>query len=134
MVTGALITAAAYGMIALVSAHADAYHTRSSWAWLAFFVIVMTVGELFILPVGLGFFGRLSPKGLEATAIATWFFASFAGNLLAGGLGVFWSVLSQPGFFALIALTAAVSAVLLLAFVPAGAAAERSLPSRAGLS
>jgi POT family proton-dependent oligopeptide transporter len=132
MVTGALITAAAYGMIALVSAHADAYHARSSWAWLALFFFVMTVGELFILPVGLGFFGRLAPKGFEATAIATWFFAGFAGNLLAGGLGVFWSELSQHGFFALIALTAAVSAVLLLAFIPAGAAAERSLASGAG--
>ena len=87
----------------------------------------MTAGELFILPVGLGFFGRLAPKGLEATAIAVWFFASFAGNLLAGWLGTFWSSLSQPVFFAVIALTAAFSAVLLLAFVRAGAAAEQEL-------
>jgi len=58
----------------------------------------MTVGDLFILPVGLGLLGRLAPKGLEAIAIATWFFTGFAGNLLAGWLGLFWSRLSQPAF------------------------------------
>lgn len=131
MVTGAVVTAAAYGIIALVCAHADAHHAQSSWLWLAFFFLVMTAGELFILPVGLGFFGRLAPKGLEATAIATWFFASFAGNLLAGWLGIFWSKLSQSAFFTLIALTSLASALLLLAFVPTGADAERGLRTAA---
>jgi proton-dependent oligopeptide transporter, POT family len=127
MVTGAVITAAAYGAVALVCAHADAQHGRSSWLWLAMFFVVLTAGELFILPVGLGFFGRLAPQGLEATAIATWFLASFAGNLLAGWLGVFWSQLSQPAFFTLITLTAIASALLLLAFIRAGAEAEMEL-------
>ena len=126
MVTGAMISAAGYGMIALACAHADAQHAQSSWIWLVLFFIVMTAGELFILPVGLGFFGRLAPKGLEATAIATWFFASFAGNLLAGWLGTFWSELSQPVFFAVIALTSVASGLLLIAFIPAGARAERT--------
>ncbi len=127
MVIGALITAAAYGTVALVCVHAGAPPAQSSWLWLAFFFVLMTVGELFILPVGLGFFGRLAPKGLEATVIAVWFFASFAGNLLAGWLGTFWSRLSQPAFFTLIALTAAVSALLLLAFIRPGRAAEQHL-------
>jgi len=127
MVTGALITAVAFGIIAVASAHADAHHVRSSWPWLCLFFVVLTAGELFILPVGLGLFGRLAPKGLEATAIATWFFAAFAGNLLAGWLGVFWSSLSQPAFFTLIGLVAVASAVLLLFFLPAGVAAEQSL-------
>lgn len=127
MVVGALITAAAYGIVALVCLHAESLHIRSSWLWLALFFVVMTTGELYILPVGLGFFGRLAPKGLEATAIAIWFLASFAGNLLAGWLGTLWSELSQFAFFALIALTSAVSACLLLAFIRPGVEAEREL-------
>jgi len=132
MVTGALITAAAFGMIAVVSAHTDSHHLRSSWIWLALFFVVLTAGELFILPVGLGLFGRLAPRGLEATAIATWFFAAFAGNLLAGWLGVFWSSLSQAAFFTLIGLVAVASGALLLLFLRAGAAAERTLKTSHG--
>ncbi|HEX4198103.1 MAG TPA: peptide MFS transporter [Caulobacteraceae bacterium] len=127
MVTGAVLVGLSFVLISVVSAHSAAAHTRSSWIWLALFFVVLTAGELFILPVGLGLFGRLAPKGFEATAIAIWFFAGFAGNLFAGGLGVLWSRLSQAQFFMLIALVSGVAALLLTAFVPAGARAERSL-------
>ena len=124
MASGALIVAISYALVAVVCAAADAHHARASWIWPTAYFAVMTVGELFILPVGLGLFGRLAPKGLEATAIATWFFAGFAGNLLAGWLGLFWSRLSQPAFFALITVTAAVAALLLWLLQPAGRRAE----------
>jgi POT family proton-dependent oligopeptide transporter len=127
MVTGAMLVGLSFVLIAVVSAHSAAEHTRSSWIWLALFFVVLTAGELFILPVGLGLFGRLAPKGYEATAIATWFFAGFAGNLLAGGLGVLWTTLSQPMFFWLIAGTSVVAGLLLIAFIPAGARAEQAL-------
>jgi POT family proton-dependent oligopeptide transporter len=127
MVTGAILVGLSFVLISLVSAHSAATHTRSSWIWLTLFFVVLTAGELFILPVGLGLFGRLAPKGFEATAIAIWFFAGFAGNLFAGGLGVLWSRLSQPQFFMLIAAVSTVAAALLLIFVPAGGRAERSL-------
>jgi POT family proton-dependent oligopeptide transporter len=127
MIVGALITALAFALVAGVCAVAAPHHARSSWAWLTLFWVVFTVGELFILPVGLGLFGRLAPKGFEATAIATWFFAGFAGNLLAGWLGTFWSRLSPGAFFGVIGGVAALSAILLLAFLPAGNRAEASL-------
>jgi POT family proton-dependent oligopeptide transporter len=124
MVAGALIAAAAFAIIAAVCAISDARPARSSWLWLTAFWVVLTAGELFILPVGLGLFGRLAPRGFEATAIATWFFASFAGNLLAGGLGALWSTLSQPVFFTVIAAVAAASAAGLACFIRAGRRAE----------
>jgi len=130
MVTGAMLVGLSFALIAVVSAHSAAAHARSSWIWLTLFFVVMTAGELYILPVGLGLFGRLAPKGFEATAIAIWFFAGFAGNLLAGGLGVLWTSLSQPVFFALIAATSVLAGVLLIAFVPAGTRAEQALKLR----
>ena len=51
----------------------------------------MTAGELYILPIGLGLFGRLAPAGFNATTIALWFLAAFFGNLLAGAFGTLWS-------------------------------------------
>jgi POT family proton-dependent oligopeptide transporter len=77
--------------------------------------------------VGLGLFGRLAPKGFDATAIAVWFFAGFAGNLLAGWLGTLWSDLSTPAFFVVIAAVAGFAAVLLLPFERPVARAERDL-------
>src|SRR6185437_5654011 len=105
MATGALIVSLSFALIAVVCVFADAHHVRSSWIWLVGFFVVLTIGELFILPVGLGLFGRLAPKGYEATAIAIWFFAGFVGNLFAGWLGSFWTTLGQPAFFGLIAIT-----------------------------
>jgi POT family proton-dependent oligopeptide transporter len=113
MATGAAIVAASYLIIAGVAAWSDAHHAKASWIWLAAFIVVMTSGELFILPVGLGLFGRLAPARLTATTIATWFLAGFFGNLLAGWIGGFWSVTPHAGFFAATAAVALAAAALL---------------------
>jgi len=78
------------------------------------FFLVMTVGELHILPVGLGLFGRLAPRGFSVTTIATWYLAGFFGNLLAGWLGGFWSHISHGAFFTLVACLAVGGGLLLL--------------------
>jgi proton-dependent oligopeptide transporter, POT family len=127
MVVGAIIVGLSY-IVSAVAAHVSAVeHMRTSWFWLTAYFVVLTIGELFILPVGLGLFGRLAPKGYEATTIATWFFAGFAGNIFAGALGTLWSDLSTPMFFAMIGAVGFVSAALLVGFIPAGTRAERAL-------
>ena len=113
MATGAAIVGASYLMIAAVAAWSDVHHAKASWVWLAGFIVLMTSGELFILPVGLGLFGRLAPARLTATTIATWFLAGFFGNLLAGWIGGFWSATPHAGFFAVTAAVAFTAAVLL---------------------
>jgi POT family proton-dependent oligopeptide transporter len=111
MASGAAIVAASYLMLAIVSMVSE----HSSWLVLAAFMVLMTIGELHILPVGLGMFGRLAPKGFEASAIATWFFAGFVGNLAAGAVGSLWSAMSHAQFFTLVAGAAFASAAALLA-------------------
>lgn len=115
MGSGALIMAGSYLMLAVVAWVADGH---ASWLWLAVFFVVYTIGELFILPVGLGLFGRLAPPGHAATMIAAWFAASFFGNLAAGVLGTAWSVLAPPTFFVVVALVAACSGASLFALSP----------------
>jgi len=58
-------------------------------------------------------FGRMAPDGFRATSIATWFFAGFFGNLLAGALGTLWSSMGHGAFFVLIGAVSGLSAVLL---------------------
>jgi len=126
MVVGAAITAGAYVLIALVCSALAPQHVRASWLWLMLFFVAFTIGELYILPVGLGLFGRLAPRGLEATAIAVWFFAGFAGNLLAGGMGTLWSRLTPGAFFGVVAVVAALSALLLIPFIVPTTCVEKS--------
>jgi POT family proton-dependent oligopeptide transporter len=86
----------------------------ASWLWLVAVVGVITLGELWILPVGLGLFGRLAPAGLAATMIAAWYLAGFAGNLLSGTLGALLTTLGASAFFALAGGVAGVAGLALL--------------------
>jgi POT family proton-dependent oligopeptide transporter len=112
MAIGALIVAAAYLLLAIISAAVEP--GRASWLWLALFFVFFTLGELYILPTGLGLFARLAPPRLGATTVAAWYFAIFTGSLAAGAVGTLWSVMSHALFFALLAIIAGMAAALLL--------------------
>jgi POT family proton-dependent oligopeptide transporter len=114
MAAGALIVAVAYTLVAIGSA----VWTVTPWAWLVLFFAVFTMGELFILPTGLGLFARLAPVGLGATTVAAWYLAIFAGSLAAGLVGTLWSRMTHPVFFAVLAAIAATAALLLRMIEP----------------
>jgi POT family proton-dependent oligopeptide transporter len=116
MAMGGFIVGLSYLILAAV-AHASG-DARASWLWVVVFFFVYTVGELFILPVGLGLFGRLAPAEFAATAIAAWFMAAFFGNLAAGALGALWSAVSAQAFFAIVGAVGILSGALLLALSP----------------
>ncbi|HEY9540968.1 MAG TPA: peptide MFS transporter [Luteimonas sp.] len=111
MAIGALVVAVAYVLLAAVTALAG--DTRVSWAWLVAFFVILTFGELYILPTGLGLFAKLAPPRLGATTVASWFLAIFSGSLLAGVVGMLWSRVDHPAFFLLLAGLAVVAAALL---------------------
>jgi POT family proton-dependent oligopeptide transporter len=111
MSMGAIGVAMAYLLLAAVCIATQG--ALASWTWLALFFLLLTAGELFILPVGLGLFARLAPEGHGATTIAAWFFATFGGSLLAGALGMLWSVIGPAAFFALMAAVATAAAAVL---------------------
>ncbi|RAO75016.1 peptide MFS transporter [Dyella jiangningensis] len=114
MAFGAAVVGASYLALAGVATWTEARGVHAHWAWLVGWFVLMTLGELYILPVGLGLFGRMAPEGLRATCIAIWFFAGFFGNLLAGALGTLWSKLPHGAFFLVIGGVAGGSAALLL--------------------
>jgi POT family proton-dependent oligopeptide transporter len=108
MATGALIVAASY--LILAGATAFAGEGQASWLWLAGFFVIFTLGELYILPNGLGLFARLAPPRFGATTVAAWYLAIFSGSLAAGLVGTFWSGMSHAAFFMMLAAIAAASA------------------------
>jgi POT family proton-dependent oligopeptide transporter len=111
MAIGAVIVALAYMLLAALDSFAGG--ERVGWPWLLVFFIILTLGELYILPTGLGLFARLAPPRLGATTVAAWFLAVFSGSLLAGVVGALWSRTSHAGFFVLLSGLAVLAACVL---------------------
>jgi POT family proton-dependent oligopeptide transporter len=111
MALGALIVAGAYLLLAIVAFEAGP--GRASWLWLVVFFAIFTLGELYILPTGLGLFARLAPVGFGATTVAAWFLAIFSGSLAAGAVGALWGSTTHGGFFVLLSIVATLAAAML---------------------
>ena len=119
MAMGAGGVGLSYLLLALVAAGGQTVAGKMvDGIWLLVFFALYTLGELYILPVGLGLFARLAPAGMGATVIAAWFLASFGGNLLAGVVGRGWDALGPSGFFVAMAVLSACSGAALLAVAP----------------
>jgi POT family proton-dependent oligopeptide transporter len=111
MAVGALLVAVAYLLVAAVEAATGG--ARAHWAWLLTYFFIFTLGELYILPNGLGIFARLAPPKLGASTVAAWYLAIFSGSLAAGQVGRLWSRVTHVSFFLILAAIAVLSAVLL---------------------
>jgi POT family proton-dependent oligopeptide transporter len=112
MAVGALIVGGAYALLALAATTSP---TGASWLWVAAYFVVLTLGELYILPTGLGLFARLAPPKLGATTVAAWYLAIFTGSMTAGFIGSWYSSVRPPVFFLLLTGVASLAAVILLA-------------------
>ncbi len=124
MAAGALVVAGSYLLLALLAWSHGAVPV--GWPWLVLFFAILTLGELFILPTGLGVFARLAPPGFGATTVAAWFLTIFSGSLSAGLIGVLWSRTGHAAFFMLLTVLAAVAGLLLRLLDPALHRAERA--------
>jgi proton-dependent oligopeptide transporter, POT family len=116
MAFGSIIIALAYLIMLAAVSLTGSQGEKASWTWLATAYVVLTVGELYILPVALGLFGRLAPEGAKASVIACYFMAAFFGNMLGGYIGTYWQKMTTSSYFMLmiaICLIAAVSFALL---------------------
>ncbi|QQV75965.1 peptide MFS transporter [Sphingomonas aliaeris] len=114
MALGAAVVAGAYVLLGLLELAGSPSH----WSWLAAFFVVLTFGELYILPTGLGLFARLAPAGLGATTVAAWYLATFAGSLAAGLVGTLWSRVDHSTYFFLLAALGGIAALMLRAIDP----------------
>ncbi|MBX3244499.1 MAG: peptide MFS transporter [Acidobacteria bacterium] len=61
--------------------------TKVSPLWLITFYLFLTLGELFVSPVGLSSMTTLSPKRYVGQMMGVWFLASSVGNLIGGLVG-----------------------------------------------
>jgi len=80
--------------------------------------LLLTSGQLFLAPVGLALVSRSAPVHARSTAIGLWFLAGGVAGLLAGQVGVLYSIWKEPSFFLLLAAMCFVGAALMAKVAP----------------
>ena len=98
---------------------------RVSSLWVFAYFLLLTTGELFVLPVGLTLVETLAPLRFASMAMGGWYIAKFFGSLLAGVMGAYWLVIPPTAFFGL----GLVSTLLAAACLYAMAKATRNVPA-----
>ena len=119
----ATLTKMAFGCFGVTLANlimaAAAWHAggaKASWLWLFGYFVVLTVGELYISPIGLSLVSKVAPAGMLSMMMGVWLATSFTGGFLAGWLGSLWSAMDKAHFFVMIATIAGLAGVAIAAF------------------
>ncbi len=100
----------------MVAAALHAGDGKASWLWLLGYFVVITVGELYISPIGLSLVSKVAPTRMVSMMMGVWLATSFTGNFIAGWLGSSWSRMDKPHFFLMIAAIAALAGLAIAAF------------------
>jgi POT family proton-dependent oligopeptide transporter len=112
MTLGSVLLASAFLLLSGSAALAGA--KAVNWIWLALAFMPITLGELYIDPMGQAVFSRLAPPKMLSTFLSLWFFTFTIGYLGANWLGDLWVPLPKSEFFMVSAAIALLSALVLL--------------------
>jgi POT family proton-dependent oligopeptide transporter len=113
MAMGCFIVGLAYLLMVAAALHIGPGE-KSSWLWLFVFFAIITIGELYLSPVGLSLVSKVAPVRVLSLMMGVWLSTSFLGNFLAGWLGSYWSSMEKPNFFLMIAGVAAAAGVSII--------------------
>jgi POT family proton-dependent oligopeptide transporter len=85
-------------MVGAVYASNNGAEKSSAW-WFISSYAVITIGELFLSPMGLSLVSKLSPARLTSLMMGGWFLATSIGNKLSGVLSSMWDGYEQKANF-----------------------------------
>lgn len=110
---GCLLGAASMLVMVLAAMSSGAEGARVSALWVLVYFILLTLGELYVIPVGLTLVETLSPARFASMAMGSWYIAKFLGSLLAGFMGAYWLVIPPAAFFGLGVVTTVAASLFL---------------------
>jgi proton-dependent oligopeptide transporter, POT family len=73
--------------------------SKGSVLWPFFATMIITVGELYLSPIGLSLVTKAAPARMVSLMMGIWFISSFFGGLGSGVLGVFYTKGHEERFF-----------------------------------
>ncbi|HOZ75753.1 MAG TPA: peptide MFS transporter [Flavobacterium sp.] len=85
-------------MVAAVKAGGNGAEKVSVW-WLVANYGVITIGELFLSPMGLSVVSKLSPRNITSLMMGGWFLSTSIGNKLSGVLASMWDTYGDKSHF-----------------------------------
>jgi POT family proton-dependent oligopeptide transporter len=77
---------------------------RGSPLWPLGCTLLLTIGELYLSPVGLSLVTKVAPARMVSMLMGMWLLSSFLGNFLSGAIGVLYTRWSKDSFFLLLTL------------------------------
>jgi POT family proton-dependent oligopeptide transporter len=96
---GLLISAlSCFVMVGAIYASNNGLEKSSAW-WFISSYAVITIGELFLSPMGLSLVSKLSPPRLTSLMMGGWFLATSIGNKLSGVLSSLWDGYDDKAYF-----------------------------------
>ncbi len=114
MALGCLLLGVAF--VVMIGAAQMVGDGKGSVLWLVVTTLLLTIGELYLSPVGLSLVTKVAPPRIVSMMMGMWFLSSFLGNYLSGYLGTFYETMSRANFFGLMATLAVAAAVAMGAF------------------
>ena len=97
---GCILLSAAF-LVLIPPARELAVHPRASLLWLFACKFVLTIGGIYIFPIGLSLVTKVAPARIVSLMMGVWFLSSFFGNFLSGYFGTFWEQMPKEKFFLL---------------------------------
>ncbi len=113
MALGCFAVTAADLIRAFAAFHAGS--AQASWLWVLGSIAIVTLGELYLSPVGLSLVTKVAPARILSMMMGIWLATSFTGGFLAGYLGSFWSRMTPPQFFLIVAAISALAGLMIVA-------------------
>jgi len=113
MAIGCLIAASAMLVMVAAALASGPEGARVSSLWVVLYFVLLTLGELFVIPVGLTLIESLAPVRFASMAMGAWYIAKFLGSLLAGIMGAYWLAIPAWAFFGLGVASTVVAAICL---------------------
>ena len=87
---------------------------KMSLIYLLLSYIILTVGELFLSPIGMAMFNKLAPSRYASLAMGAWYLCFFFANLISGMVAGYTATLGYVGVFAYIAGIVIIFGVVLI--------------------
>jgi POT family proton-dependent oligopeptide transporter len=103
-------------MYAAVKAGSNGAEKVSVW-WLVASYGVITIGELFLSPMGLSIVSKLSPPRITALMMGGWFLSTSIGNKLSGVLASLWDTYEDKSNYFLVNFSLLVIAFLFMLLI-----------------
>lgn len=91
---------------------------KGSWFWPVFCTLLLTIGELYLSPIGLSLVTKVSPARIVSMMMGMWFLSSFLGNTLSGYVGVLFEqkILTASQFFWFLTVLGVATGIAMWAF------------------